>query len=895
MENKKNEDKNEVKLRIKGMTCTSCAQSIGINLKKMEGVDFAGVNLVDKTALVKYDPKKVDVDKIKETVKNTGYEAYDMHPDMSDMPEEANGDGDTAIDPVCGMTVDKRTAIKREIGGKTYYFCRQECADTFQKSVEEAGLKSIEEKAKVIMKGMPKEEEVSDKYAAIDPVCGMKVDKRKAITRVIGGRTYYFCMESCAKTFEDPDKELQDMKKRVSVAVGGVILLGIVRLGIFLGLAAGVTVVTWVPFDFLPWFTGAVWLFILTTPIIFIGGKSFYVGAAKAIKYRRANMDLLISIGTLAAYIYSGVIVLDQFVKSVDILPGAEGEVYFDVAAVIIAFVLLGKYMEDVVKRKSSAAVRKLLDLKPKMATVIKNDNEIEIHVEKLKVGDVVVVKPGEQIPTDGIVIEGISSVDEKMITGESIPVEKKKGDEVIGATINRLGTFKFRATKVGSDTMLMQIVKMVEEAQVSSAPIQRYADSVAAYFVPAVILAGVVTFTLWLGLVGWTPAVLAFIAVLIISCPCALGIATPTALMVGVGKGAEEGILIRGGEYLERTRKLDIVVFDKTGTITKGEPELTDVITIGGISENDALRYAALAEKSSEHPLGEAIVRGAKEKDIKVPDPSNFEAVPGHGIKASFEGNTILLGNRRLMKNNGINTKSLEKKIKNLEAEGKTAMILGVDGEVSAIIAVADTVKENSAKAISELRQMGIETAMLTGDNEITAKAVAKKVGIDRVIANVLPGDKAKVIKELQSKGNVVGMVGDGINDAPALAQADIGIALGSGSDVAKETGGIVLIKDDLMDVVKGVKLSKLTMRKIRQNLFWALGYNTCAIPIAAVGLLNPIIAAAAMSASSLSVVSNAATLKFANLDKIRQKEVRRSGDRSSMQDERGRSHSPA
>lgn len=867
MKDKKKKEQKEVKLGIKGMTCTSCASSIGTNLKKMKGVDFAGVNLVDKTALVKYDPKKVDVDKIKETVKKTGYEAYDMHPDMSQMPPEAGTENDTAVDPVCGMTVDKKTAIKEVIGGKTYYFCMQSCAETFRKQVEEAGLKTIEDKAKVVMKGMPKEADVEDKYIAIDPVCGMKVDKRKAITRVIGGRTYYFCMESCANTFENPEKELADMKKRVSVAIAGVVLLGIFRLGLFIGLAAGVTIIEWVPFDFLPWFNGAVWMLILTTPIIFIGGKSFYVGAAKAIKHRRANMDLLISIGTLAAYIYSTVIVIDQFVAH-DILPGTESEVYFDTAAVIIAFILLGKYMEDVVKRKSSAAVKNLLDLKPQMATLVKNGREIEVPVEKLMLGNIVLVKPGEAIATDGTVVEGISSVDEKMLTGESIPVEKKSGDEVIGGTINKLGSFKFRVTKVGKETMLMQIVKMVEEAQVSSAPIQRYADRVAAYFVPAVILSGILTFIAWIIVGTWANAVLFFVAVLIISCPCALGIATPTALMVGVGKGAEGGILIRGGEYLERARSLEVVVFDKTGTLTKGEPELTDVIVTNTLSENEALKYAALAEKGSEHPLGEAIVKGAKEKGLDIPDPSNFEAVPGHGIKVAFEEKTILLGNRRLMKNNGINTQGIEKTMKKLESEGKTAMILAVDGGVSAIVAVADTIKENSAEAISEIKKNGIETVMLTGDNEITAKAVAKKVGIDRVIANVLPGEKAKVIKDLQSEGKVVAMVGDGINDAPALAQADIGIALGSGSDVAKETGGIVLIKDDLMDVVKAVKLSKMTMRKIKQNLFWALGYNTGAIPIAAFGLLNPIIAAAAMSASSLSVVTNAATLKFAKLN---------------------------
>jgi Cu+-exporting ATPase len=857
--------KKEVKLHIKGMTCTSCVQSIENALKKIDGINFVGVNIADKTALIKYDSQLINVKNIIQIIRKTGYESFDSKSEMMEISkQEKINDEDIAIDPICGMKVNKKTGIKREIEGKPFYFCSQACVDTFEKSVKEKGLKAVEKKTKKEYSGMPKESKVSDEYAAIDPVCGMKVDKRKAISRQIGGRKYYFCTESCAKTFENPEKELQDMKKRVSVAIVGVVLVGVFRLGLFIGLAAGVTIIEWVPFDFLPWFNGGIWMFILTTPIIFIGGKSFYIGAAKAIKHRRANMDLLISIGTLTAYIYSAVIVIDQFI---DIFPGIQSEVYFDTAAVIIAFILLGKYMEDVVKRKSSAAVKKLLDLKPMTATVIKSNREVEIPVEKLMIGDIVKVKPGEQIASDGVVIEGVSSVDEKMLTGESIPVEKKSGDEVIGGTINKLGSFKFKVSKVGKETMLMQIVKMVEEAQVSSAPIQRYADKVAEYFVPAVILAGILTFVAW-NIVGtWTNAVLFFVAVLIISCPCALGIATPTALMVGVGKGAEAGILIRGGEYLERARLIDTIVFDKTGTLTKGAPELTDIITISKFSEDEALKYAAMAEKGSEHPLGEAIVNGAIKKNLDIPSPSSFEAVPGYGIKVIFKKKKVLLGNRRFMKKNGIETEEIENTMKELENNGKTAMILAVDGNISAIVAVADTIKANSAEAISGLKKMGVETAMLTGDNEITANAVAKKVGIERVIANVLPGEKAKVIKDLQDNGKVVAMVGDGINDAPALAQADIGIALGSGSDVAKETGGIVLIKDDIMDVVKAVKLSKLTMRKIKQNLGWALGYNTGAIPIAALGFLNPIIAAAAMSASSLSVVTNAATLKFAKL----------------------------
>jgi len=476
-------------------------------------------------------------------------------------------------------------------------------------------------------------------------------------------------------------------------------------------------------------------------------------------------------------------------------------------------------------------------------------------------VDEIVVVRPGEKIPTDGVVIEGQSAVDEKMITGESIPIEKKPGDPVIGATMNKMGMLKFRTTKVGHDTTLMQIVHMVEEAQASSAPIQRIADQVAEYFVPVVIVVAILTFFIWTVFLGdFTTGLLAFVAVLIISCPCALGIATPTALMVGVGKGAEAGILIRGGEYLERAQNLTTVVFDKTGTLTKGEPSVTDVIAE---NSNEVLQLAAIAEQGSEHPLGEAIVRGAKERGIEVTNAESFEAVPGHGIKVVVGGRTVLVGNRRLMQANGIDTAQYEQQIQALEVQGKTAMLVAVNGAISGIIAVADTLKENAVEAVKALKGIGVETIMLTGDNERTAHAIAGLVGIERVIANVLPGEKADVIKKLQAEKKVVAMVGDGINDAPALAQSDIGIAVGSGSDVAKETGGIVLIRDDLRDVAKGIKLSKATMRKIKQNLFWALAYNTLAIPVAAVGLLNPIIAAAAMALSSLTVVGNAALLK--------------------------------
>lgn len=691
---------------------------------------------------------------------------------------------------------------------------------------------------------------------AKDPVCGMDVDEETSIKRVIGGRTYYFCMESCALAFEDPEKELKTMKTRVAVAVSAVAVLALLRVIATLSLAAGATLVTWAPIPALPYFTWGYWLFLLTTPVQIIGGWGFYKGAYSALKSHRANMDVLIAMGTTTAYLFS---VFVLFFPTV--LPVKTNDVYFEVAAVIIAFVLLGKFMEDYMRQSTSAAVRALMDLRPSTARVIRKGVEEEIPAEMLMVDEIVVVRPGEKIPTDGVVIEGQSAVDEKMITGESIPIEKKPGDPVIGATMNKVGMLKFKTTKVGHDTTLMQIIHMVEEAQASSAPIQRLADQVAEYFVPVVIGVAILTFFTWAVILGnFTAGLLAFVAVLIISCPCALGIATPTALMVGVGKGAEAGILIRGGEYLERAQKLTTVVFDKTGTLTKGEPSVTDIVAE---NQNEVLQLAAIAEQGSEHPLGEAIVRGAKERGIEVTSAESFEAVPGHGIKVVVGGKTVLVGNRRLMEANNIPIGRYEQQVQAFEVQGKTAMLVAVNGAINGIIAVADTLKENAVEAVKELKAIGIETIMLTGDNERTAHAIAAQVGIEKVIANVLPGGKADVIKKLQAEKKVVAMVGDGINDAPALAQSDIGIALGSGSDVAKETGGIVLIRDDLRDVVKGIKLSKATMRKIKQNLFWALAYNTLAIPVAAFGLLNPIIAAAAMALSSLTVVGNAALLK--------------------------------
>ena len=708
---------------------------------------------------------------------------------------------------------------------------------------------------------------------ARDPVCGMMVDRATALRSDIDGRTFYFCSSGCQRTFDAPDEELRRMKRRVTIALTGVLVLAILRVAVFLGLAAGATLLTWAPIDALPWFTWGVWMMILVTPVQFIGGAGFYKGAFQALRRRAINMDLLVALSTSVAYFYSAIVVFAP-----DILPVKVGEreVYFDVSAIIIAFVLLGKYMEDIIKRKSSAAVRKLMDLRPATARVLRDGQEMEVPAETLEVGELIVVRPGEKIPTDGEVVDGSSAVDEKLMTGESLPVDKRPGDSVIGGTVNATGSFRFRASRVGSDTALSQIIALVQQAQGSSAQIQRVADRVTVYFVPAVVIVAFGSFAGW-WLAGDLPqAVLSFIAVLIIACPCALGIATPAALMVGVGKGAEAGILIRGAEYLEQALRLTTVVFDKTGTLTRGEPAVTDIVPFAvtgrdtAISSDRLVQLAAAAELRSEHPLGEAIVRRAGMAADPVPEPDSFDAIPGCGVRVEVDGTVVLLGNRRLMSRNTIEViTEVEHQLQALEHDGKTAMLIAIDQRLAGIIAVADTIQDNAAEAVTALQGEGVQVVMLTGDNEQTARAIARQVGIERVIANVLPEDKALEIQRLRDAGEIVAMVGDGINDAPALATANIGIAIGSGSDVAKETGGLILIRDDLRDVAVAIRLSRATMRKIRQNLFWAFGYNVAAIPIAAAGFLNPIIAAAAMALSSLSVITNSATLKRLRLER--------------------------
>ncbi|MFH0954650.1 MAG: heavy metal translocating P-type ATPase [Candidatus Micrarchaeota archaeon] len=610
-------------------------------------------------------------------------------------------------------------------------------------------------------------------------------------------------------------------------------------------------------------------LFLLSTPVQFIVGKQFYLGAWAALRNKSASMDTLIALGTTAAYAIS----------VYNILFNSAGGQYFETSAILITLVVLGKWLEAIAKGKTSEAIKKLMNLAPKTATVIRDGKEMIVSVDRLIVGDLVVVKPGERIPVDGILVEGYSSVDESMVTGESIPVEKKTGAAVMSGTINKNGTFTFKADKVGENTTLSHIIKLIDEAQGRKAPIQRYADQISAYFVPAVILIAIATFVAWYYIfpMGIAFALLTSIAVLVIACPCALGLATPTAIMVGTGVGAKYGILIKGGDALETAHHLKKVIFDKTGTITKGIPKATDIIAVGKMNEQKVLQIAASLEKSSEHPLADAIVNAAKEKNISLVPVQHFKAVPGNGIQAEIQKKKYFLGNEKLMNKNGLSVETLNARIAELELQGKTVMVLADEKSVLGLIAAADQIKETSKEAVLSLQKMKIEVYMITGDNERTAKAIARQAGIDEknVFAGVLPEDKAKYVKELQNGGKEkVAMIGDGINDAPALALADIGIAMGSGTDVAMETGNIVLMQNNLTDVPKAIQLSKKTIAKIKQNMFWALIYNVIGIPLAAgilyssYGiLLSPIIAAGAMALSSVSVVTNSTLLKGTKL----------------------------
>ena len=702
---------------------------------------------------------------------------------------------------------------------------------------------------------------------AKDPVCGMFVEEKPDSIRYNkDGREYYFCSKQCLDEFTQPEKELKKLKLYVAISIALTVPIVIFSLPHMFPVQFGAL------FSMDVMHYSNYIMLALATPLQFWIGWRFYRGLWDGIKARSSNMDTLIAIGTTAAYLYSA---------TVTIIPGyfPFESVYFETAAIIITLILIGRLLETRTKEKASSAVRKLLDLQPKMAKVIRKGGvEEEVPIEEVQEGEVMVIRPGERIPTDGIVIEGSSSIDESAVTGESIPVDKKKGDEVIGATINKSGLLKVKATKVGQDTVLSQIITLVEEARTGKAQMQRLVDQVAKYFVPAVLAIAIGVGLGWyfIGDIGLTFSLLAFVSVIIIACPCALGIATPAALMMGSGKGAENGILFKGGEHLEIARKVRTIVFDKTGTLTKGKPSITDIMDMStGIGENELLRLAAIAESGSEHPLGQAIVNHAKEKGILVSNPDSFEAVSGHGLRAKYADHTILIGNRKLMQDNNIAvSQSIDTTLSQLEIQGKTAILVAIDSKLSGIIALADTVKENAREAIDILtKSMGIEVIMLTGDNERTARAVASILGISRVIAQVLPQQKEQVISKLKvEERKVVAMVGDGINDAPALARADLGIAIGSGTDVAKETGGIILIKDDLRDVVTALDLGRKTVSKIKQNLFWAFAYNMGLIPIAAgvlvpflgIGIFGwlPMLAGFAMAMSSVTVVGNSILL---------------------------------
>ncbi|HEY3419221.1 MAG TPA: heavy metal translocating P-type ATPase [Methanomassiliicoccales archaeon] len=799
---------------LTGMTCASCAQTISESLSGLEGIENANVNLATEKATVTYDPSKVNIEAMKKAVIDAGYDVIINEVTLS-------------------------------IGGMS---CAS-CASTVEEAVQELdGVLSASVNLAT--------EKLTVRY---DPQRVRVPQMKKAITDA-----GYEVLES---KDSDQEKEIRARElKRQKVLLTAALSLA-VPIMVFM-LLMQFTSLGQVQF-LMDW--GNLILFLVATPVQFVIGYQFYSGTYKALRNRRANMDTLIAVGTSAAYIYS---VAVTFFPSEFITPN----VYYDTSTMIIALILFGKYLEAKAKSRTSEAIRRLIDLQAKTAVILKDGVEVQIQADELDVSDVMVVRPGEKIPTDGVVIEGSSSVDESLLTGESMPVSKSESSEVIGGTINKNGLLKVRATKVGKDTALAQIVRLVENAQASKAPIQRLADKVAGVFVPAVISIAVITFLFWFfigyGLFGVTQpqfifSLTVFISVMVIACPCALGLATPTAIMVGTGKGAENGILIKSSESLENAGRTTAVVFDKTGTLTKGEPQVTDMAAFG-LPEEEMIRLAGIAEKGSEHPLAEAVVRRAKEKAGELPDPERFENVPGMGIRAEVDGKEVLVGSRKLMASHNVDVTGVDAKVVDFEARGRTAVIVAYRGEAVGVIAVADVAKDSAKEAVEALKEMKIEVFMITGDNARTAKAIGEQLGINNILAEVLPEDKAKEVAKLQAQGKVVMMVGDGVNDAPALAQADIGVAIGSGTDVAMETGDVVLIKDDLKDVVATIQLSRQTMKKIRQNLFWAFGYNVAGIPIAAgvlfpaTGwLLSPIIAAGAMAMSSVSVVSNAALLK--------------------------------
>jgi P-type Cu+ transporter len=670
------------------------------------------------------------------------------------------------------------------------------------------------------------------------------------------GTKFYFCSETCLVQFQAPEKALHQLKRLVALGTG---------------LAVPITALTYLPIIPDRQINNLV-MFVLSLPVQFFVGSRFYRGSYDALRSRTGNMDLLIALGTTAAWLYSAIVTL---------APGffPNSGTYFETSAIIITLILTGSLLEYITKGRASEAVQRLLSLQPTMAHVIRNGVETSIPVEQVVVDDILLVRPGEKVPVDGNVLEGNSAIDESMVTGESLPRDKHAGDEVIGATVNKTGLLKIKAIKVGQDTVLSQIARLVEEAQIGKAPLQRLADRVAEYFVPSVITIATFSALFWyfVARIGLAFSLLAFVSVVIIACPCALGIATPAALLVGTGKGAEYGILIKGGDQLEEAGKVQTIIFDKTGTLTRGKPSVTDIVPIGKFSVAQIIGYAGAVEKGSEHPLAQAVVKAAQANSVRLADPSDFESLPGLGVAARVEGHRVLLGNAGLMQSFSIPIETYSEKISSMQDQGKTVTILAVDDQLAALIGLADTVKDSAARTVTALKQRGLDVIMLTGDNQTTAKAIAESIGISSVFANVRPDQKEETVRKFQADGRKVAMVGDGINDAPALAAADVGIAIGSGTDVAKETGGIVLIKDDMTDVPRALDLSKATVRKIKENLLWAFFYNVALIPIAAGALVPflgsgiyevlPLLAGLAMAISSVTVVSNSLLLRRFNV----------------------------
>ncbi|MEB9681195.1 copper-translocating P-type ATPase [Bacillus thuringiensis serovar pingluonsis] len=803
-----NEQK-EANLQISGMTCAACANRIEKGLKKVEGVHDANVNFALEKTKIMYDPQKTNPQQFKEKVESLGYGI------VSDKAEFTVSGMTCAA---CANRVEKRLNKLEGVNGATVNFALESATVDFN----------------------PDEINVNEMKSAITKL-GYKLEVKSD------------------EQDESTDRRLQEIERQKKKFIISFILS-------FPLLWAMVSHFSFTSFIYLPDMLMNPWVQLaLATPVQFIIGGQFYVGAYKALRNKSANMDVLVALGTSAAYFYSVYLSIQSIGSSEHMT-----DLYFETSAVLITLIILGKLFEAKAKGRSSEAIKKLMGLQAKTATVVRDGTEMKILIEEVVAGDIVYVKPGEKIPVDGEIVEGKSAIDESMLTGESIPVDKTIGDVVIGSTMNKNGFLKVKATKVGRDTALAQIIKVVEEAQGSKAPIQRVADQISGIFVPVVVVIAIITFAVWMIFV--TPgdfggALEKMIAVLVIACPCALGLATPTSIMAGSGRSAEYGILFKGGEHLEATHRLDTVILDKTGTVTNGKPVLTDVIVADGFNEEEILRLVGAAEKNSEHPLAEAIVEGIKEKKIDIPSSETFEAIPGFGIESVVEGKQLLIGTRRLMKKFNIDIEEVSKSMEELEREGKTAMLIAINKEYAGIVAVADTVKDTSKAAITRLKKMGLDVVMITGDNTQTAQAIAGQVGIEHVIAEVLPEGKAEEVKKLQAQGKKVAMVGDGINDAPALATADIGMAIGTGTDVAMEAADITLIRGDLNSIADAIFMSKMTIRNIKQNLFWALAYNGLGIPIAAFGFLAPWVAGAAMAFSSVSVVLNALRLQRVKL----------------------------